>query len=154
MPPFGLILTDPELPVQVVQPAHLAVNCQWLPFTLFPVLRRVYVAPVYATGVLWPLREGVRLESLDFEVETYVAHRDETVAFCPLGYATVSGFLTMLPPQARPIQPSWLGTTACITALYGPDGALLGSAKRKTMLAVSVKAALYSENVNPVSWSI
>jgi hypothetical protein len=40
-----------------------------------------------------------------------------------------------------------------MTALYGPDGALLGSAKRKTMLAVSVKAALYSEKVNPVSWS-
>ena len=91
--------------------------------------------------------------SIAFEIITYVAHLEETVAFWPLGYATVSGFRTMLPPHARPIQPNWFGTTAWMTVLYGPEGALPGKANRKTMLEVRVKAALYSEKVNPVSWS-
>ena len=39
-----LILTfcfDPDLPVQEVQPVHLAVTCQWVEFILVPVLKTV-----------------------------------------------------------------------------------------------------------------
>lgn len=41
----------------------------------------------------------------------YVAQREDTVGFWPLGYDTVRGFRTMPPPQARPTQPRELDAT-------------------------------------------
>ena len=46
---------------------------------------------------------------------TYVAHREDTVGFWPLGYATVRGLRIILPPQARPTQPRELGATTWST---------------------------------------
>lgn len=42
-------------------------------------------------------------------VASYVAQREETVGFWPLGYATVSGLRIMLPPQASPTHPRAFG---------------------------------------------
>jgi hypothetical protein len=43
---LGSMREAPELPVQVVQPVHLAVSCQCVPLDLLPLERRVKVAPV------------------------------------------------------------------------------------------------------------
>jgi hypothetical protein len=38
---LGSMRVTPELPVQVVQPVHLAVSCQCVPLDLLPLLRSV-----------------------------------------------------------------------------------------------------------------
>lgn len=43
--------------------------------------------------------------------ETYVANREEIVALLPLAQVTAKGLLTIVPPQAKPAQPTSKGAT-------------------------------------------
>jgi hypothetical protein len=100
--------------VNVVHPLHLAVTCQCVAFVCVPVLSIVYEAPVYGDGVTCPLEKHVSctkpLSSL-VKKKTYVANRDDTIALFPLAQETAKGLLTIVPPQAKPAQPTSTGAT-------------------------------------------
>jgi hypothetical protein len=67
---------------------------------------------------------------------TYEAHREliTTLPVSPSGHASVSGLLTMLPPQAKPVQERALGATISRIVSYGGEEGVSGRATRKSGL--------------------
>ena len=64
--------------------------------------------------------KGVRKSEQSRGLEgAYLAQRGERITSLLFFQATSSGFLGMEPPQARPAQPTSLGTTSWTTASYG-----------------------------------
>lgn len=145
------------LPTKLVHPVHLAVICQCVPLVCVPVFRTWSVAPVQTCGAVRTLdcllaKFFVRkLGQSGWEI-TYLVRLTEETTWLPEAQEMVSGLLTMLAPQARPVQPTALGATICSTTSK-PCVAGLGTATRKEMYDPITKAALKCEKVKPVSAS-
>lgn len=64
--------------------------------------------------------------------KTHCVHRLDTVAEFPFAHCSVKGLFSMVPPQARPTQPTSFRAATCRTISYGTVAGF-GTAVRKAM---------------------
>lgn len=125
---------EPEGLVHVVHPVHLSVTCQCVELTLVPVLRTWSVSPAYAVGmdrVLYISQQHGK-DPEHVPCHAYFVYRLDTVTEFPFAHAMVKGTLSMVPPQARPSQPTSFRAITCRTISYGAVAGF-GTAVRKLM---------------------
>lgn len=67
--------------------------------------------------------------------KTHFVYRLDTVTEFPFAHAIVKGLLSIVPPQARPTQPTSFRATTCSTISYGAVAGF-GTAVRKLMTLV------------------
>jgi hypothetical protein len=85
----------------------------------------------------------------------YWAYLDDTTTFGDEAHATVKGFSCILPPHARPAQPTSIGATTWRTvSKAAPCFAVDGIATLKVIVRPKVYGALYWVKVKPVSASL